>query len=188
MNWPTPPAPPQRNKAVAIAIGTSLVATVIAIAALIVGIIDLTRPTTSASPTTETSVSTPARQPNPSDIAAANRALCGAIAPMTTESDRISKAYSSLGPAGSPTYSAGVSTFMGDTRNWVGRIQPVIDGHSNVDPYLLRSLQRFVDDRRYLIADLEEGEPQPYDQTDWNDSLSAYNGPLVTCWNVVVNW
>lgn len=163
-------------------------ATVIAIAALIVGIIDLTRSTTSASPTSETSVSTPARQLNPSDIAAANRALCGAIAPMMTESDRISKAYSSLGPAGSPTYSAGVSTFIGDTKNWVGRIQPVIDGHPNVDPYLLRSLQRFVDDRRYLIADLEEGEPQPYDQTDWNDSLSAYNGPLATCWNVGVKW
>jgi hypothetical protein len=164
------------------------VSLVIAIAALIVGIIDLTRPTTSASPPTGTSVSTPARQPNPSDIAAANRALCGVIAPMMTESDRISKAYSSLGPAGSPTYSAGVSKFIGDTKDWVGRIQPVIDGHSDVDPYLRRSLQRFVDDRRYLIADLEEGASQPYDQADWNDSLSAYNGPLLTCWDVGVKW
>lgn len=114
--------------------------------------------------------------------------MCSAIAPLMTESDRISKTYSNLGPAGSPTYSAGLSTFISDTKNWVRRMQPVIDGHPNVDPFLRRSLQRFVDDRRYLVADLEEGPVQPYDQTDWNDSLSAYNGPLTICWDAGVKW
>lgn len=187
MNWPTAAAPPRRIKLIVIAILTAIAAMVIAIAALIVGIIDLTRTTPSAQPVTVTERSSrPTR--SAADQASADHALCEAIAPLMTESDRISKAYSNLGPAGSPTYTAGLSTFMSDTKNWVGRIQPVIDGHPGVDPFLRRSLQRFVDDRRYLVADLEEGPPQPYDQTDWNDSLSAYNGPLTVCWGLGVKW
>lgn len=77
VNWPTAPTPPRRNKAMGVAIGAALLAMVIAIAALIVGIIDLTRPATSASPLTGTSsMSTPARQLSPVDMGAANRALC----------------------------------------------------------------------------------------------------------------
>jgi hypothetical protein len=182
---PYAPLPPRqgKSKVSAIAIGAAIL---IATAALIVGIIDLMRPSTSAAPIAGTS-SLPS-QSSPADMTAANRALCSAIAPLMTESDRISKAYSNLGPAGSPTYSAGISTFVADTKNWVGRIQPAIDGHPDVDPFLRRSLQRFVDDRRYLVADLEEGPAQPYDRTIWNDSLSAYNGPLTVCWDIGVKW
>jgi hypothetical protein len=162
---------------------------VIATAALVVGIIDLTRPSTTAAPVAGTSsVSTPPERSNPGDMTAANRALCMAIAPLMSESNRTAQAYSNLGPANSPEWSAGVPKFLSDTRDWVGRIQPVIDSHSNADPYLRRSLQRFVDDRRYLVADLEVGPWQPYDQTNWNDSLSALGGPLSICWDLGVKW
>ena len=53
-------------------------------------------------------------------------------------------------------------------------MQPVIDSHGDADPFLLRSMQRFVDDQRDLVADLEAGDGAewlPYDQTSWNDSL-----------------
>lgn len=158
----------------------------VALAGLVVSIIGLMQPPTVAAPVIGTSA--PPSQTPAADPTAANHALCNAIAPLMTESDGISKAYSNLGPAGSPTYRAGISTFVSDTKNWVGHIQPVIDGHNGADPFLRRSLQRFVDDRRHLVADLEEGPPQPYDQTDWNDSLSAYNGPLTVCWNLGVKW
>lgn len=162
-----------------------MTAIVIAIAALIIGVAGMNR--LPASPVTVTERASPSTR-SAHDQQAANRALCNAIAPLMTENDRISKTYSNLGPAGSPTYNAGISTFVGDTTNWIGRIQPAIDGYPDADPYLRRSLQRFVDDRRFLAADLEEGPLQPYDQTDWNDSLSAYNGPLMVCWNLGVKW
>lgn len=78
--------------------------------------------------------------------------------------------------------------FISDTKDWVGRIQPIIDSHPGVDPYFHRTLQRFVDDQRNLVADLEAGPWQPYDQTIWNDGLGAGNGPQVTCWDLGIKW
>ena len=162
-------------------------AILLATAALVVGIVDLTRSLTRAAPL-PLSPTTSAPTPAPTDFTAANRALCTAIAPLMSESDRVAKTYSDLGPANTPAWNAGKDKFISDTRDWVGRIQPVIDSHPGADPYFRRSLQRFVDDRRLLVADLEEGPWQPYDQTNWNDSLSAYNGPLTTCWDLGVKW
>jgi hypothetical protein len=105
-----------------------------------------------------------------------------------TEDNRVAKAFSSLGPPGSPGWDAGKQKFLSETKDWVGRIQPMIDNHPDVDPYFRRSLQRFVDDQRFLIADLEAGPWQPYDQTIWNDSLAAGSGPLSICWDLGVEW
>jgi hypothetical protein len=162
-------------------------AILLATAALVVGIVDLTRSSTPAAPATSTSAS-PAPTSAPGDFTAANRTLCTAIAPLMSESNRVAKAFTSLGPWGSPESNAGLPKFITDTKDWAGRIQPVIDSHPDVDPYLHRSFQRFVDDRRYLIADLEAGPWQPYDQTNWNDSLSALSGPLSVCWDLGVKW
>jgi hypothetical protein len=104
------------------------------------------------------------------------------------ESDRTSKALSSQAPSGSPGWNAAMPKFISDTKDWLGRIQPVVDSHPDVDPYFHRMLQRFVDDQRNLVGDIEAGPWQPYDQTIWNDGLGAYNGPLVTCWNLGVKW
>lgn len=105
-----------------------------------------------------------------------------------TENNQAAKTFTGLGPAGSPERDAGKDKFISVTRDWVGRIQPVIDNHLSVDPYLHRSLQRFVDDQRFLITDLEAGPWQPYDQTIWNDSLAAGSGPLSICWDLGVKW
>lgn len=164
------------------------VAILLAASALVVGIVDLVRPAPLAAravspPTAAAPTSVPA-----GDTTAASRALCTAIAPLMTEDDRVSKTLSSLAPAGTPAWNAAVPKFISDTKDWVGRIQPVIDSHPNADPYFRRSLQRFVDDQRALAADLGEGSWQPYDQTIWNDGLGAYNGPLTTCWDLGVKW
>lgn len=186
VNGPTSPASPRRNKAIAIAISAALLAIVIATAALVVGIIGLIRPTTSAVSVAGTS-SPPARSA-PVDITAANQVLCGAIAPLMAEGNRVSKALSSQAPAGSPGWNAAIPKFISDEKDLLGRLQPIIDSHPDVDRYFHRTLQRYVDDRRNLVADLEAGPWQPYDQNIWDDSLRAYNGPLVTCWDLGVKW
>ena len=162
-------------------------AIVLATAALVLGIVDLARSSTSAAHSASTPTSG-APTSAPTDFIAANRALCTAIAPLMTESDRVAKAYTSLGPAGTPAWNAGAQKFISDTKDWVLRIQPVIDSHPDADPFFRRSLQRFVDDQRFLALDLEAGPYQPYDQTIWNDSLAADNGSLTTCWSLGIKW
>jgi hypothetical protein len=105
-----------------------------------------------------------------------------------TDSNRVGKTLSSEAPAGSPGWNAATPKFISDTKDWVARIQPVIDSHPDADPYFRRSLQRFVDDQRNLVADLEAGPWQPYDQTIWDDGLGAYNGPQSVCWGLGVRW
>jgi hypothetical protein len=162
-------------------------AIVMSTAALVVGIVDLTRSSTPGAPATS-APSTPAPTTAPADFTAANRALCTAIAPIMSDSDRVAKTLSSLGPANSPAWNAGKDKFISDNKDWTGRLQPVIDSHPYADPYFRRSLQRVVDDQRYLVADLEAGPWQPYDQTIWNDSLAAYSGPVSICWDLGVKW
>jgi hypothetical protein len=185
------PAPPQpaplpvkRGKGLAAAVGAAIV---LSAAALTVGIIALVRPAPSA-PTS--SVAPASSSAHPAGTTAANRAFCTDIAPLMTESNKTAQAFNR--PAkNSPEWKAGVPAFVNDTKTWVGRMQPVIDSHGDADPYLLRSMQRFVDDRRNLVADLQAGdgaEWMPDDQTSWNDSLSAGSGPLSTCWDLGVKW
>jgi hypothetical protein len=183
-DWRYAPLPPRRSKGMAIAVAAAIV---LAIAALVIGIVDLTRSSPAAAPAAVTPTA-PGPTSAPADTTAGNRALCTAIAPLMTEDNRIAKTYSNLGPAGSPGSDAGKDKFVSDTRAWAGRVQPVIDSHTDADAYFRRALQRFVDDQRYLVADLEAGPWQPYDQTIWNDSLGAGSGPLSLCWDLGVKW
>lgn len=179
------PTPPQarRGKALPIAVGTAIL---LSTAALVVGVVALTRPTI-APPKTPV-VTT---QAHSSGSVEANRAFCNDIAPLMAESDKTAQAFNHNGKANSPEWKAGVPAFIADTKSWVGRMQTVIDSHGDADSFLLRSMQRFVDDRRYLVADLEAGngaEWLNYDQTSWNDSLAAGSGPLTTCFDLGVKW
>jgi hypothetical protein len=183
-DWRYAPPPPRRSKGMAIAVAAAIV---LAIAALVIGIVDLTRSSPAAAPAATTPTA-PGPTSAPADTTSANRALCTAIAPLMTEDNRVAKTLSSLAPAGSPAWNAAVPKFVSDTKDWVGRIQPVIDSHPDVDPYFRRSLQRFVDDQRALAGDLEAGPWQAYDQTIWDDGLGAGTGPLSICWDLGVKW
>ena len=107
-----------------------------------------------------------------------------------TESNKSAQAFSRVGKD-SPEFKAAAEKYIPETKAWVGRMQPVIDSHGDADPFLVRSLQRFVDNQRDLVADLEGGGGAtwlPYDQTNWNDSLSALSGPTAVCWDLGVKW
>jgi hypothetical protein len=163
----------------------------VAVAALVVGILALT--TSSGSGSSAAGSSSVSASPSPTstpaaDTTSANRALCQAIAPLMSESDSASKAYINTGAIGSPERTAATPKFVSDTKDWASRIQPVIDAHPDVDPYFARTLQRFVDDMRLFVTDLDAGPFQPYDETVRNDSLAAYSGPLRTCYDLGVRW
>jgi hypothetical protein len=182
--WQPPPPPVKRGKGLAAAVGAAIV---LAAAALVVGIVALVRPAPSAPPPAAAPSSSSA---HPTGTTEANRAFCTDVAPLMTESDTSAQAFSSVGKD-SPDWKAAAEKFVPETKAWVSRMQPVIDRHGDADPFLLRSMQRFVDDRRYLVADLTAGdgaEWMPHDQTNWNDSLSALDGPMTVCWDLGVKW
>lgn len=186
VGWPTPvpPAPtaPRRRGWIA----ALSVAIVLSCAALGVGLTALLRPTTAPA--------LPAEKPSPTsrsaNTAEVNRAYCNDIAPLMAESDKTAQAFSRLDRK-APDWKAGAQTFMDATNPWLDRMQPVIDSHGDADPYLQRSMQRFVDDTRYLLADLAAGDgPEwlPYDQTIWNDGLGALSGVAHVCYTLGVKW
>jgi hypothetical protein len=164
-------------------------AILLAVAALVVGIIGLVRPGAPAHPSTPSAAPTSSTQAPAQTTTDADRALCTAIGPLMADYDREARAYSNLGTAGSPEWTAGLPKFITATKDWVSRIQPIITSHAaDADPFLTRSMQRFIDDRRYLIDDLTAGPFQPYDDTIWMDSLSAYSAPLSICYDLGVKW
>lgn len=176
------PPPARRNKGLMVAVA----AAILAIGALVVGVIDLARPAPTSSRSAPAPTSpTPAPPQNTTE---ADRALCQAISPLMADIDRISNTYMGLGPGGSPQRDSALPKFISDIQDWGKRIQPVLDSHPNVDPYFERSLQRFIDDRKLLAADLEPGPTKAYDEAIWSDSMAAMGGPLSTCYDVGVQW
>lgn len=180
---PAPPAPsaPQHRGWIA-AVG---VAIVLSIAALGIGIAALVRPAQTLPMPGSTSHEMRAKGGDE-----ANRAFCTDIAPLMGESDKSAQAFSHL-DKNAPDFKQAGQPFVETTKAWVGRIQPVIDSHGDADPFLIRSTQRFVDDLRYLIDDLQAGDgPEwlPYDQTIWNDSVAAVSGTARNCFDLGVKW
>jgi len=158
----------------------------LALVALVVGIVALvTRPAPSDA------AAAPANQPGtttPADFTEANRALCAEIAPLMAENDQITNGYVDQGEPGTPARDAATRQFVNDTLAWVARAQPVLDQHPNVEPYFRRSLQRFIDDRRLLVVDLQPGPLTSYAKTLYADSVGAYSGPLHLCHDLGIKW
>lgn len=181
--WPPSPGQPPRPKWS----WTGLLGVAIGTVALVVAIVGVTR-TPSAPPASVAASTTPSQTAASSDTTAANRDLCLAIAPLMTENDRFTTTWVKSGHTGSPERDAATKPFVAATQDWAGRIQPVIDAHPDADPYLRRTLQRFVDDNRLLIADVAAGPATPYDDTIYNDSVAAYGGPLSVCTGLGIKW
>ncbi|WP_373145954.1 hypothetical protein [Mycobacterium marinum] len=191
--WPPPagqqPVPGQPLRRRGSSWGTVVVG-VVGIAALVVAIIALAKASSQssvASPPLGSSSASPAPT-RAGDTSTADRALCEAIAPLMAESDSATTAYINTGTSQSPERIAATPKYVTATQDWASRIQPVIDDHPDVDPYLKRTLQRFVDDMRLYVTDLDAGPSLSYDDTVYADSMAAYNGPLRTCWDLGVKW
>jgi hypothetical protein len=182
-DWRYAPPPPRRSKVLAAGV---VAAILLATAALVVGIVDLTRstPTPVASvPTSAAPTTTPG-----ADTGGADHALCTAIGPLMAEGDQTSNAYIRLGEAGSPERDNALPKFVSDTQNWVGRVQPILDQNPDASAYLRRTLQRMLDDESLMVADMKPGPLTSYAKALWADSLGAYAGPLHVCDGVGVRW
>ncbi|GAB4994134.1 hypothetical protein MAHJHV58_40350 [Mycobacterium avium subsp. hominissuis] len=189
---PSPPgydwrytAPGRRgNKLLTVGIVTTAL---IALAALTVGVIALvTKPAPAPQAAAPTSVTAPAGSKG--DTTGADRALCTAIAPLMTEDDQKSNAWIATGSVGSPERDAALPKFRDDTEDWAGRIQDVVDANPNAHPFLLRTLQRFIDDRLLLVRNMRPGPAKQYDDEAWSDSMTAYGGPLSVCNALGIKW
>lgn len=184
MGWATPPTPPAPRRRASI---TSVIAIVVSCAALGVGIASLHRPAQQVAAPTPASTSTPGRPANSTE---ANHAFCTAIAPLLSESKKTAQSFMRV-DKNAADWSGAAQSFIGSTKDWVSRMQPVIDSHEDADPFLQRSMQRFVDDMQYLVDDMQAGDGPawlPYDQTTWNDSLAALSGPTRNCFDLGVKW
>lgn len=160
---------------------------VVALAALVVGIVALvTQP--SAAPVAAGPSGQPSSAPAATDTAEADRALCTAIGPLLAEGDEINNAYGDLGEAGTPARDAATAKFIRDSLDWVRRVQPIIDQHPDADRFLQRSIQRSVDDTHLIALDLEPGPLPQYLRTLFSDSVGAYSGPLHICEQLGVTW
>lgn len=160
-----------------------MVALITAIAALVVG---------SAALATRSAVAREAAQPSStpaaSDTTQADRALCTAIGPLLASENEINNGYVDMGDSGTPARDAATPKYITDTLDWIRQVQPILDQHQDADPFLRRSLQRFIDDKHLIVLDLEPG-PLPLSlRTLFSDSVGAYSSPLHGCARLGVTW
>ena len=160
---------------------------VVALAALVVGIVALaTQP--SSAPVAAGPSMQPSSAPAAGDTTEADRALCTAIGPLLAEENRINNGYVDLGDSGTPARDEATARFISDTLDWISRVQPIVDQHPDVDPFLQRSTQRFIDDVHLIVLDLEPGPLPQYLRTLFSDSVGAFSGPLHICERLGVTW
>ena len=168
---------PRRGRGLLAGIGIA-VAVALAAAALVISLV-----------TAHRNLSAPAAPPpaQPTNQAAStadsDKALCEAIAPLIKESNAEAKAFVALGNYGTPERDAGIPAYVAQTTDWVKRAQSVVDQHMTTAraDYLMRSLQRFIDDVRAYASNIRPGPATDGDTAAWNDSLVALAGPLEVC-------
>jgi hypothetical protein len=183
---PPQPTPPPRKRGLLITAGL-VTAILLATAALVVGIIGISRPTT----TTLANPTPPAASPTRSgvtDTTAADRELCEAVAPLIRESADDGRSFVSLGPTGTPARDAGIPQYQASVSDWVNRTQPILDQHPDADAFFKRTLQRFIDDTRIYATSIRPGPETDADTAAWNDKLVAIGGPFDICHRLGVQW
>jgi hypothetical protein len=181
-----PPAPRPRKRRLLTTVG--LVTTILlAIAALVVGIIAISRPTSSPSPNRTPPAASPSTS-GPANTTSADRELCEDAGPLLRESNETGKAFVNLGRSGTPARDAGIPQYEASVLDWVKRIQPVLDDHPAADPFLRRTLQRMIDDIRVYATSIRPGPETDADAAAWNDATVAYGGPFDVCHRLGVQW
>jgi hypothetical protein len=104
------------------------------------------------------------------------------------ESNKQANDWVGLGEQGSPARDGALPKFVSDTKDWVSRTQTVVDAHAGANPFLGRTLQRYIDDLALYVTNVSPGPKQVYDAAAWNDSLVAYGAPKSICRDLGINW
>ena len=178
-----PPPPPRRGGKLA-SIGI-VVAVVLSAAALVVGVVALTRqpePSATATPTTAP-VTSPA-----GDTSAADKALCEEVGPLLREVVDTGKRFVALGDPGTPQRDAAIPTFRAEIIDWADRIQPILEKHPQSSGYLRRTLQTEVDFKQLYATNIRPGPELNTDAQAWNIAAIAHGGPWEICHALGVTW
>lgn len=181
-----PPTPRPRKRGLLVAV--SLVMSILlATAALVVGVIAISRPTSIPSPNrTPPAVSPTAAGGN--DTTTADRALCNAIAPLMKRSTDERNALVDSGPPGSAAQDAALPKFIADTKDWATDTENVLAKYSEPSRHLTRTLQRYIDDMLLFVESVRPGPGTKYDEAAWTDSTVAAGGPVRVCYDLGVSW
>jgi hypothetical protein len=162
-----------------------VVAILLSAAALIVALIGVGRQPVPTAPTSssQTSGANP-----PADTAAVDRELCNAVGPLLRESAEDGKNFVNLGHTGTPERDAGITAYRAKVDDWVGRIQPILDAHTDPPRYLTRMLQQFIDITHSYADNIEPGAASEPDAAAWNSRVVAYGGPYSVCHELGITW
>jgi hypothetical protein len=175
-----------RPRGAGLAIALGIVAILVAVVALVVALVRGGESSAPASPTAQPSTSSTAAAS--ADTSAADKALCNAIAPLMTQSNKEANDWASSGEQGTPGSDAGLPKFVADTKDWARRAQAVVDEHPDVDPFFRRALLRYIDDLSLYVINVRPGPKQIYDSAAWADSLVAYGGSKSVCRDLGISW
>jgi hypothetical protein len=181
------PPPAQRPRKRGLLVTAGLVtAILLATAALVVGIIAISRPTSGPSPNRTPPAASPATAGG--DTTTADRALCNAIAPLMKRSTDQRNALVDSGPPGSAAQDAVLPKFVADTKDWASETEDVLAKYSEPPRHLSRTLQRYVDDMLLFVESVRPGPGTKYDEAAWTDSTVAAGGPMRVCSDLGVSW
>jgi hypothetical protein len=161
-----------------------VLAVLLGVAALVLSIIGVTRGA-ERQPPPET------RKAAPQELFVddADKALCEAIGPLMKQSDESKQAYQASGTPGSPERAAAIPKFKSDTLNWAGRIQELLNAHSEPPRYLTRTLQEYIDGMLLYTENIyPDRQPDSFDKATWDSAVVAYGGPLGTCQKLGALW
>jgi len=132
----------------AVGIGASVAMSVAAIT------ITLTRtPATEAAPTDTPTAAAPGPVGGPAD-----KALCIALVPLVDEEARLSTDLANKGTETSVEFGAAVPGYKAAIADWLSRIEPVLDAHTQASGYLTRGMHRYIDAERIYAMWLTPGK------------------------------
>jgi hypothetical protein len=178
------PPPPKRGLLIK---GALVMATSLATAVLVVGIIAISRPT-SGTPPNQSPRAASRSTSAATETTASDRKLCEAIAPLMKRSTDQRNALVGSGPPGSPAQDAALPKFIADTKDWAREVEEVLDTYSEPPRHLTRTLQRYIDDMLLFVESVRPGPGTKYDEAAWTDSTVAVGGPMRICYDLGVQW
>jgi hypothetical protein len=153
---------------------------IVAIAALVVGLLALTRHAASPTPAVQ--------KASVADTTDADKTLCTTIAPLLKRSETDRNAFVHTGPAGSPERDAALPKFVDDTKQWAQETQQALNSDPGPPRHITRTLQRYIDDMLHYVEGIRPGRGNKYDEQAWVDASESENGPIMVCYGVGVKW
>ena len=174
--------PPRRGLWVPIGVG---LAVLLSAGALVVALV------TGGGDTSSAPVETQTVAPEPIQVFVddADRELCLAMGPLMRENNAARSALQDSTQQNSPERKAAIPKFVNDTYDWAGKMQVVLNEHSEPARYLTRNLQRYIDDSLLFAEGLApDRDSSSYENQIYEFGLMDLAGLIGRCSEVDAPW